>query len=78
MACQIFDYSSETLDTGITEIDEIQDQSSLASSDHQVTLEQAAGVTINQGIHIHHLHAHSLRIRGKLNIANKFNITPFI
>ena len=54
MACQIFDYSSETLDTGITEIDEIQDQLSLASSDHQVTLEQAAGVTINQGIHIHH------------------------
>ena len=53
MSCQIFDYSSETLDTGITEIDEVQDQSSLASSDHQVTLEQTAAVTINQGIRIY-------------------------
>ena len=46
MACQIFDYSSETLDTGITDIDEIQDQSTLASSDFQFTMEQDSA-TVN-------------------------------
>jgi len=54
MRCRLFDYGSEALDTGITEIDAIQDSLSLASSDHQFTLEQAAGTTINQEIRISH------------------------
>ena len=47
MFCQIFDYSSEALDTGITDIDEIQDESTLASSDFQFTLEQDPAVGAN-------------------------------
>ena len=47
MFCQIFDYSSEALDTGITDIDEIQDEATLASSDFQFTLEQDPAVGAN-------------------------------
>ena len=39
MRCRLFDYSSEVLDTGIAEIDAIEDALSVASSDHQFTME---------------------------------------
>ena len=54
MRCRLFDYGSEALDTGITEIDAIESSLSLASSDYQLTLEQATGTTINQEIRINH------------------------
>jgi hypothetical protein len=54
MRCRLFDYGSEALDTGITDIDAIEDSLSLASSDYQLTLEQATGTTINQEIRINH------------------------
>ena len=54
MRCRLFDYGSEALDTGIAAIDAIETALSLASSDYQLTLEQAAGTTINQGIAIDH------------------------
>jgi hypothetical protein len=54
MRCRLFDYGSEALDTGITDIDAIETALSTASSDYQITLEQAAGTTINQGIAIDH------------------------
>ena len=53
MRCRLFDYGSEALDTGITEIDAIQDSLSLASSDYQFTLElgtyQAFGTSTLSG-----------------------------
>jgi len=39
LRCRLFDYGSEELDTGITEIDAISDDLSTASSDYQFTLE---------------------------------------
>ena len=54
MRCRLFDYGSEELDTGITDIDAIEDSLSVASSDYQFTLEQATGATINQEIRIDH------------------------
>jgi hypothetical protein len=54
MRCRLFDYGSEALDTGITDIDAIEDSLGLASSDYQLTLEQATGTTINQEIRINH------------------------
>ena len=54
MRCRLFDYGSEELDTGITDIDAIEDSLSIASSDYQFTLEQATGTTINQEIRIDH------------------------
>ena len=54
MRCRLFDYGSETLETGITDIDAIEDSLSIASSDYQFTLEQATGTTINQEIRIDH------------------------
>ena len=54
MRCRLFDYGSEELSTGITEIDAISDDLSIASSDYQITLEQATGTTINQEIRIDH------------------------
>jgi hypothetical protein len=52
MRCRLFDYGSEALDTGIADIDAIEDSLSLASSDYQLTLEQATGTTINQEINM--------------------------
>ena len=54
LKCRLFDYGSETLETGITDIDAIEDSLSVASSDYQFTLEQATGTTINQEIRIDH------------------------
>ena len=42
MKCRLFDYNSDNLDTGITEIDAIADDLSVASSDYQITLENAS------------------------------------
>jgi hypothetical protein len=54
MRCRLFDYGSEALDTGIAAIDAIESSLSVASSDHQLTLEQSTGTTINQEIRINH------------------------
>jgi|TARA_R110000823_G_scaffold51291_6_gene127964 hypothetical protein len=54
MRCRLFDYGSESLDTGIAAIDAIETALSTASSDYQLTLEQSTGTTINQGIAIDH------------------------
>ena len=40
MRCRLFDYGSEALDTGIAEIDAIEDALSIESSQYQFTLEQ--------------------------------------
>ena len=40
LKCRLFDYGSEDLETGITEIDAIESALSLASSDYQLTLER--------------------------------------
>jgi hypothetical protein len=42
MKCRLFDYGSDTLDTGITEIDAIEDSLSTSTSDYQLTLENAS------------------------------------
>jgi hypothetical protein len=53
LRCRLFDYGSESLDTGITAIDEIESALSLASSDYQFTLElstyQAFGTSTLSG-----------------------------
>ena len=41
MRCRLFDYGSEALDTGITDIDAIEDSLSIASSNYQITLEKS-------------------------------------
>ena len=43
LKCRLFDYGSETLETGITEIDAIEDSLSIASSDYQFTIEDETG-----------------------------------
>ena len=45
MRCRLWDYSSEVLDTGITEIDEIEDALSEDIRVYQFTLEQSSAVT---------------------------------
>jgi|TARA_R110000823_G_scaffold112699_6_gene234502 hypothetical protein len=45
MRCRLWDYSSEVLDTGITEIDAIEDALSEDSRVYQFTLEQSSAVT---------------------------------
>ena len=51
LQCRTFDYSSEALDTGITDIDEIEDALSTDSMFYQFTLEQSSAV--NEAIRIH-------------------------
>ena len=51
MSCQIFDYSSEKLDTGVTAIDVIEDNRSTDTMAYQFTLEQSSAV--NENIQIH-------------------------
>ena len=41
LKCRQFEYSSETLDTGVTEIDVVEDELSIDSLQHQITLEQS-------------------------------------
>jgi hypothetical protein len=47
MRCRLWDYSSEIIDTGITDIDAIEDALSEDSRVHQFTLEQSSAVTEN-------------------------------
>ncbi len=42
MKCRLFDYGSDTLDTGITEIDAIEDSLSTSTYDYHLTLEYAS------------------------------------
>ena len=44
MRCRLYDYSSEVLDTGITDIDAIEDALSIDALTHQFTLEQSSAV----------------------------------
>ena len=44
MRCRLFEYSSEVLDTGITAIDEIEDDLSRQALIYQFTLEQSSAV----------------------------------
>ena len=46
LKCRLFDYGSEELSTGITEIDAIADDLSVASSDYQFALEDGTGSII--------------------------------
>lgn len=43
LKCKTFEYGSESIDTGITEIDEIEDDNSLDMLSHQMTLEAEVG-----------------------------------
>jgi hypothetical protein len=52
MRCRLYDYSSEVLDTGITEIDEIEDNLSVDTLGYQFTLEQSSAQ--NEEISIQH------------------------
>jgi hypothetical protein len=47
LKCKTFEYSSEELDTGIAEIDAIEDANSLDQLSHQMTLENATTFTEN-------------------------------
>jgi len=47
MHCRLFEYSSEVLDTGITAIDEIEDEWSRQALIYQFTLEQSSAVNEN-------------------------------
>ena len=53
LRCRLFEYSSEALDTGIAEIDAIEDDLSLDTLNHQITLEQSSAV--NESIRIERL-----------------------
>ena len=44
LRCRLFEYSSEALDTGIAEIDAIEDALSIDTLNHQITLEQSSAV----------------------------------
>ena len=46
LRCRLFDYSAEALDTGITDIDAIEDALTILSSDFQFTMEQESA-TVN-------------------------------
>ncbi len=41
LRCKQFEYSQEAIDTGITEIDEIEDDLSVDTGEYQFTLEQS-------------------------------------
>ena len=47
LRCRLFEYSSEALDTGIAAIDAIEDELTINTLNHQVTLEQSSAVNEN-------------------------------
>ena len=47
MRCRLFEYSSEVLDTGITDIDVIETELTIDSLQHQITMEQSSAVNEN-------------------------------
>ena len=52
LKCKTFEYSSEDLDTGITEIDAIETDKSLDMLSFQITMEQATTTTFNEGLQL--------------------------
>ena len=52
LKCKTFEYSSEDLDTGITEIDAIETDNSLDMLSFQITMEQATTTTFNEGLEL--------------------------
>ena len=52
MDCRLFEYSNEIIDTGVDVLDEIEDNLSLDTMDHQTTLEQSAAVNERFGLEI--------------------------
>ncbi len=50
LKCKTFEYSGEDLDTGITEIDAIEDANSLDLLQYQITMEQSG--TFNEGLQL--------------------------
>ena len=52
LRCRQYEYSQEVIDTGIAEIDAIEDDLSTDTTEHQFTLEQSS--TQNEGISIQH------------------------
>ena len=50
LRCSQFEYSQEAIDTGITEIDVIESETSTSTSEYQFTLEQSS--TYNEGLEI--------------------------
>ena len=47
LRCKQFEYSQEVIDTGITEIDEVEDDLSKSTAEYQFTLEQSSAVNEN-------------------------------
>ena len=52
LKCKTFEYSSEDLDTGITEIDAIETDNSLDMLVYQITMEQSTSTTYNEGLEL--------------------------
>ena len=52
LKCKTFEYSSEDLDTGITEIDAIETDNSLDQLVYQMTMEQSSTTTYNEGLEL--------------------------
>ena len=52
LKCKTFEYSSEDLDTGITEIDAIETDNSLDQLVYQITMEQSSTTTYNEGLEL--------------------------
>ena len=52
LSCKQWEYSSEAIDTGITELDAVEDDLSRSATDYQFTLEQSSAV--NEDINIQH------------------------
>ncbi len=52
LKCKTFEYSSEDLDTGITEIDAIETDNSLDQLVYQITMEQSSSTTYNEGLEL--------------------------
>jgi len=52
LKCKTFEYSSEDLDTGITEIDAIETDNSLDQLVYQITMEQSSITTYNEGLEL--------------------------
>ena len=48
LRCELFEYSSEAIDTGITEIDEIEDKFSLDILDNQILLDGEEGALLTE------------------------------
>ena len=52
LKCKTFEYSSEDMDTGITEIDAIEVDNSLDQLVYQISMEQSSTTTYNEGLEL--------------------------